>query len=55
MSERAGPIAEVSLERGEISAIGMKISPYKQSQKGWHSCRNECSKMLREVIFTTYC
>jgi hypothetical protein len=54
MSEWAGPIAEVSLERGEISAIGMKISPYKQSQKGWHSCRNESSKMPLEAILRTY-
>jgi hypothetical protein len=31
---RAGPVAEISLERGEISLIGIEISPYKHSQAG---------------------
>jgi hypothetical protein len=29
MEKRAGPVAEISLERGEISLTGMEISPYK--------------------------
>jgi hypothetical protein len=29
MDKRAGPVAEISLERGEISLTGMEISPYK--------------------------
>jgi hypothetical protein len=29
MDKQAGPVAEISLERGEISLTGMKISPYK--------------------------
>ena len=28
MDKRAGPVAEISLERGEISLTGMEISPY---------------------------
>ena len=32
MNKRAGPLPEISLEKGEISLIpGMKISPYKHS------------------------
>ena len=34
MDKRAGPVAEISLERGEISLTGMKVSPYKHSQAG---------------------
>jgi hypothetical protein len=34
MDKRAGPVAEISLERGEISFTGMEISPYKHSQAG---------------------
>jgi hypothetical protein len=34
MDKRAGTIAEISLERGDISLTGMKISPYKHSQAG---------------------
>ena len=36
MDKRAGPVkvAEISLERGEISLNGMEISPYKHSQAG---------------------
>jgi hypothetical protein len=34
MDKRAGPVAEISLERGEISLTGMEISPYKYSQAG---------------------
>jgi hypothetical protein len=34
MDKWAGPIAEISFERGEISLAGMKISPYKHSQVG---------------------
>jgi hypothetical protein len=34
MDKRAGPVAEISLERGEISLTGMKISPYKHSEAG---------------------
>jgi hypothetical protein len=34
MDKRAGPVAEISLERGEISLTGMEISPYKHSQAG---------------------
>jgi hypothetical protein len=32
MDKRAGPVAEVSLERGEISLTGMKISQSKYLQ-----------------------
>jgi hypothetical protein len=28
MDKRAGPVVEISLERGEISLTGMEISPY---------------------------
>ena len=28
MDNRAGPVAEILLERGEISLIEMEISPY---------------------------
>ena len=35
MHKRAGPLAEISLETGEISPTGMKIFPYKHSQAGW--------------------
>ena len=31
MDKRAGPVAEISLERGEISLTGMEISPYSQA------------------------
>jgi hypothetical protein len=41
MDKRAGPVVEISLERGEISLIGMEISPYKHSQAGWPGCRDE--------------
>jgi hypothetical protein len=34
MDKRACPIAEISLERGEISLTEMEISPYKHSQAG---------------------
>jgi hypothetical protein len=34
MDKRAGPVSEISFERGEISLTGMEISPYKQSQAG---------------------
>jgi hypothetical protein len=35
MDKRAGPVAEISLERGEISLTGMEISPYKHSQASY--------------------
>ena len=34
MDKRAGPLTEISLETGEISAAEMKISPYKHSLAG---------------------
>ena len=34
MDKQAGPVAEISLERGEIWLTGMEISPYKYSQAG---------------------
>jgi hypothetical protein len=34
MDKWAGPVAEISLERGEISLTGMEIFPYKLSQVG---------------------
>jgi hypothetical protein len=34
MDKRAGPVAEISVERGETSLSGMEISPYKHSQAG---------------------
>ncbi len=40
MDKRAGPLAEISLETGEISPTGMKIFPYKHSQAGWPACRD---------------
>ena len=45
MDERAGPVAEISLERGEISLTGMAISPYKHSQAGQPGCWDEGSKI----------
>jgi hypothetical protein len=33
MDKRAGPVAEISLERGEISLTGMEISPWDESSK----------------------
>ena len=38
-----GPVAEISLERGEIVPTGMEISPYKHSQAS--------SKILPQAIF----
>ena len=35
MDKRAGPLGEISLDRGEISRGGMKILPYKHLQAGW--------------------
>jgi hypothetical protein len=35
MDKRAGSVAEISLERGEISPTGMEISPHKHSQAGY--------------------
>jgi hypothetical protein len=34
MDKQAVPVAEISLERGEISLTGMEIFPYKQSRAG---------------------
>jgi hypothetical protein len=34
MEKPAGPVAEISLERGEISLTGMENYPYKHSQAG---------------------
>ena len=65
MDKRAGPVAEISLERGEISLergeislergeislTGMGISPYKHSQAGWPGCRDESSKIPPHAIF----
>jgi hypothetical protein len=34
MDKRDGPVADISLERGEISHTGMEIYPYKHSQAG---------------------
>ena len=51
MDKRAGPVAEISLERGEISLTGMGISPYKHSQAGWPGCRDESSKIPPQAIF----
>ena len=34
MDKRAGPVAEIPLERGEISLTGIGISPYEHSQAG---------------------
>ena len=33
MDKRAGPVAEISLESGEISLTGMEVSPYKHVQR----------------------
>jgi hypothetical protein len=41
MNKQAGLVAEISLERGEISLTGMKISAQKHSQAGWSSCQDE--------------
>jgi hypothetical protein len=51
MNKRAAPVAEISLERGEISLTKMKISAHKHSQAGWSSCQDEGSKMLPQAIF----
>jgi hypothetical protein len=34
MDKLAGPVAEISLERGKISLTRMEIFPYKHSQVG---------------------
>jgi hypothetical protein len=34
MDKRDGPVADISLESGEILHTGMEISPYKHSQAG---------------------
>ena len=34
MDKRAGPVAEILFERGEISLTGMEISAYKHLQAG---------------------
>jgi hypothetical protein len=39
--KRAGPVAEISLERGEISLTGMENSPYKHSQAGQPGWRDD--------------
>ena len=41
MDKRAGPVAEISLERGEISLTGMENSPYKHSQAGQPGWRDD--------------
>ena len=51
MDKRAVPVAEISLERGEISLTGMEIFPYKQSRAGQPSCRDERSKILPQAVF----
>ena len=51
MDKRAGPVAEISLERGEISLTGMEISPYKHSQAGYPGCQDESSKIPPQAIF----
>jgi hypothetical protein len=51
MDKRAGLVAEISLERGEISLTGMGILPYKHLQAGWPGCRDESSKIPPQVIF----
>ena len=51
MSKRAGPLAEISLERSEISLTGMKISPYKRLQAGWPAYRDKTSEMPPQAIF----
>ena len=51
MDKRAGPVADISLERGKISLTGMGISPYKHSQAGWSGCRDESSKIPPQAIF----
>jgi hypothetical protein len=51
MDKRAGPVAEILLERGEISLTGMEISPYKHWQAGWPVCRDESSKIPPQAIF----
>jgi hypothetical protein len=51
MDKRAGPVAEISLERGEISLTGMEIFPYKHSQAGYPGCQDESSKITPQAIF----
>ena len=51
MDKRADPVAEISLERGEISLTRMEISPYKHSQAGWPGCRDESSEIRPQAIF----
>ena len=53
MDKRAGPVAEISLERGEISLTGMGISPYKHSQAGWPSCGMKVQRYRRKLSLTT--
>ena len=51
MDKRAGPVAEISFERGSISFTGMEISPYKHLQAGYPGCRDESSEIPPQAIF----
>jgi hypothetical protein len=50
---RAESVAKILLKRGKISLTGIKISPHKHSQAGWHGCQDESSKILPQAILTT--
>ena len=52
MDKRAGPVAEISLERGEISLTGMGISPYKHSQAGWPGAGMKVQRYRRKLFLT---
>ena len=54
MDKRAGPVAEISFERGYsglISLTGMEISPCKHLQAGYPGCWDESSKIPPQAIF----
>jgi hypothetical protein len=53
MDKRAGPVAEISLKRGEISLTGMGISPYKHSQAGWPVAGMKVQRYRRKLFLTT--
>jgi hypothetical protein len=55
MDKQAGPVAEISLERGELLLTGMKISPYTVNSRkclGWSGCLHGSLKMPPQAIFS---
>jgi hypothetical protein len=53
MDKRAGSVAEISLERGEISLTGMGILPYKHSQAASPVAGMKVQRYRRKLFLTT--